>query len=129
MQPIDTTCDEGRSGLGTSLERGRDTPGPSRPWWRSCMVCVGTGVCAGAGGQRQPVGGMRWRGSERRPDAARRLQLRDGVRCWLWARRLGQEQLLNGPEADRLQQHVVEATSEEALLLLRQHVGGVGDHP
>src|SRR6266571_5147484 len=39
-------------------------------------------------------------------------------RLWLRARRLGHDELLDGPEADRLQQHGVEATREEALLLL-----------
>ena len=32
------------------------------------------------------------------------------------------------PEAQRLQQHVVEAAVEEALLLLQQHVRRVGDY-
>ncbi len=41
-----------------------------------------------------------------------------GRRLALRARRLGHDELLDGPEADRLQQHGVEATREEALLLL-----------
>src|SRR2546425_6894689 len=41
---------------------------------------------------------------------------------------LGHDQLLHGPEAQRLQQHVVEAAVEEALLLLQQHVRRVGDY-
>src|SRR5262245_48925109 len=47
----------------------------------------------------------------------------------LRTRRLVQEQLLHRSGADRLHQYVVEAASEETLLLLQERVGGVGDHP
>jgi hypothetical protein len=46
----------------------------------------------------------------------------------LWARRLGQQHLLHGSDAHRLQQDVVEAAGEETLLLLQERVGGGGDH-
>ncbi len=48
---------------------------------------------------------------------------------WLRVQQLGHDQLLNGPGAHRLQQHVVEAACEEVLLLRQQRVCGVGDHP